>query len=113
MPLTLEEQRTLLRTVIRSIDRKADFSASLQEGDQHGLVVSLALRKYKANVFVSTEQIEGAAQDTMRRSQLRTLIKRALDRAMFEPAPIASTKMMRGKVIEGGFFRSDQGRGRR
>jgi hypothetical protein len=113
MPLTLEEQRSLLRTVIRSIDRKADFSASLQEGDQPGLIVSVSLRKYKANVFLSTEQIEGATQDSMRRSQLRTTIKRALDRAMFEPATIASTKMMRGKVIEGGYFRSDQGRGGR
>jgi len=113
MPLTLEQQRTLLRAVIRSIDRKADFNATLQEGDQPGLQVALVLRKYKANVFVSTDQIEGAAQDTMRKSQLRTVIKRALDRAMFEPASIASTKMMRGKVVEGGFFRSDQGRGGR
>ena len=109
MPLTLEEQRSLLRTVVRSIDKKADFNASLQEGDQPGLIVNLQLRKYKVNVFISTDQIEGAAQDSIRRSQLRIVLKRALDKAMFEPATIASTKMMRGKVIEGGFFRSDQG----
>jgi hypothetical protein len=50
----------------------------------------------------------------MTRSQLRTTLKRALDKVTFQPMPVASTKMLRGKAIEGGFFRPPQGgRGRR
>src|SRR6185436_10313222 len=109
MPLTSDDQRSMLRSVIRSIDKKAEFTISARDDDQPGIVVTLSIRKYKAAVSIPAEQIEGATQDSMRRSQLRTLLKRAIDRASFEPGTIASTKMMRGKVIEGGFFRSQQG----
>jgi hypothetical protein len=112
MSLTLDDEKNMLRAVVRSIDRKAEFTVSAREGDQPGVVVTVVLRKHKATVTVPADQLEGALQDAMRRSQLRTTIKRAIDRASFEPAAIASTKMMRGKVVEGGFFRSQQGGGR-
>jgi len=109
MPLILEDARTLLRTLIRSIDRKAEFTVSVQEGDPPGVVVALALRKNRTTVFIPADQMEAAAQDSMRRSQLRITLKRAIDRMMFTSTPIASTKLVRGAVVEGGFFRAQQG----
>lgn len=109
MPLVLEEVKELLRGVIRSIDRKADFTVSLLEGDRPGASVHISLRKHSTTVVVPAEQIEAASQFTMSRSQLRTSLKRAIDRMMFEPEAIASTKMLRGAVVEGGFFRTQQG----
>jgi hypothetical protein len=111
MPLDLEELKSVLRSLIRSIDRKADFSVAPQAGEE-SVSVTMALRKNKTTVVVQAQQIEAAAQDAMRRSQLRNVLKRAIDRMMFEPTPIASTKMVRGPVIEGGFFRAHPG-GRR
>lgn len=112
MPLNLEELKSVLRSIIRSIDRKADFSVTPQAGEESAVSVTVALRKNKTTVVVPIQQLEVAAQDAMRRSQLRNVLKRAIDRMMFEPTPIASTKMVRGPVIEGGFFRSHPG-GRR
>jgi hypothetical protein len=113
MSIVLEDARAMLRTIIRTIDRKAEFSVSLQEGDSPGVAVTMALRKHKATVVVPADQIEAAAQSSMRRSQLRTTLKRAIDRMMFESEPIARTKMVRGTYVEGGFFRVQQGRGGR
>lgn len=109
MPLILEDARTLLRTLIRSIDRKAEFTVSVQEGDPPGVAVTLALRKNRTTVFIPADQMEAAGQDSMRRSQLRIVLKRAIDRMMFTSTPIASTKLTRGAVVEGGFFRAQQG----
>ena len=109
MPLVLEDARAMLRTLIRTIDRKADFSVSLQEGEQPGVAVTMTLRKRKTTIVIPAGDLEGAAQDSMRRSQLRTTLKRAIDRMTFEPQEIASTKMLRGTVVEGGFFRIQQG----
>jgi hypothetical protein len=112
MPLVLENVKELMRGLIRSIDRKADFSVSLLEGERPGASVTVNLRKHTTTVFVPAEQIEAAAKFSMHRSTLRTTLKRAIDRMMFEPEAIASTKMLRGTVVEGGFFRTQQGGGR-
>lgn len=109
MPPALEDERALLRTLIRSIDKKADFSVTLQDGDRPCVEVSLQVRKQKLSVLIPLSQFENAEENSMRRSELRTMIKRAIDRATFEPKDIASTKMVRGTMVEGGFFRSPQG----
>lgn len=109
MPPALEAERALLRTIIRSIDKNADFNVTLQEGDRPAVEVSLLVRKQKVSVLIPVSSFEGAEENSMRRSELRTTIKRAIDRATFEPKSIASTKMVRGTVVEGGFFRPPQG----
>jgi hypothetical protein len=109
MPFVLEDVKELLRGLIRSIDRKADFSVSLLEGDRPGASVTMSLRKHSTTVVVPVEHLEAAAQFSIRRAQLRTTLKRAIDRMMFAPDEIASTKMLRGAVVDGGFFRPMQG----
>jgi hypothetical protein len=109
MALILEDARALLRTVIRSIDRKAEFSVAVQEGEQPGVAVTVVLRKHSTTVLVPADQMEEASRDSMRRSQLRTTLKRAIDRMMFSPTPIVGTKLSRPAVTDGGFFRTQQG----
>jgi hypothetical protein len=114
MALVLEDAKAMLRTIIRSIDKKADYSVSLVDGDRPGVAVSLSARKRNTTVSIPAEDLEAARHDSMRRSQLRTTLKRALDRMAFQPMPVADTKMLRATMTEGGFFRPAQGgRGRR
>lgn len=114
MAFVLEDANGLLRTIIKSIDKKAEFRVDPVEGDRPSLAVNLSLRKRSTTVSVPIEQVEAAKESSMSRSQLRTTLKRALDKVTFEPRLVASTKMLRGKAVEGGFFRPPQGgRGRR
>jgi|SRR6478752_1289859 len=109
MALNLDSAKTLLRNVVRTIDKKVDCTTVLHEGDRPGVSVTLAVRKARTTVVIPEEQIEGAAQDSMRRSQLRTLLKRTIDRMTFKPNEIASTKLVRGAITDDGFFRPRQG----
>jgi hypothetical protein len=107
---------TTLRQLVRSIDKKAEYTASLVEGDRPGVRLDLALRKGTTSVTVPLEEIEAAEDDLARRNRVRQTIKQALDRLGFQPGKFASTKMFRAKVEAGGFFRPAQGgpgRGRR
>ena len=109
MAVVLEDARNLLRTLIRSIDKKVDFSVVLHSGDRPGIAVTMSLQKHTATVVIPEEQLDGIADDTIRRAQLRTSLKRTLDRMTFKPNDVVSTKMLRGTTIEGGFFRIQQG----
>lgn len=109
MSLTLDEARTLLWDLVRSIDRKADLVVTPQTGGEAGVSATITLRKHKATLAIAARDIEAARESTIQRSQLRTTIKRAIDRASFVPPPMASTKTARGPEIDGGFFRSSSG----
>jgi hypothetical protein len=109
MAVVLEEARTLLRTLIRSIDKKVEFTAALHTGDRPGVAVSLSLHKNHAKMIITQEQLEAAEEDTIRRAQLRTSLKRTIDRMTFKPNAVVSTKMVRASVTDGGFFRVQQG----
>lgn len=110
MALTLDEARTVLWTLVRSIDRKADLVVTAQTGgDEPGVNATVTLRKSKASLVIAARDIEAAQESTISRSTLRTTIKRAIDRATFAPPPMASTKVNRGPEIDGGFFRSQGG----
>jgi hypothetical protein len=108
---------TTLRQVVRSIDKKAEYTASLVEGERAGVRLDIALRKHSTSVTVPLEEIEAAQEDLARRNRVRHTIKQALDRLGFQAIPVNNTKMMRAKVEAGGFFRPAQGgpgnRGRR
>jgi hypothetical protein len=109
MNLVLEEARALLYALIRTIDRKADFSVTPHEGDLPGVLVNISLRKHKMNMVIPVRDLEAARQNSIQHAQLRTTIKRAIDRMMFETTPIASTKTVRGAMVDGGYFRIQQG----
>jgi len=109
MALNLDSAKALLRNIVRTIDKKIDCSAVLHEGDRPGVSVTLAGRKARTTLVITEAQLEGAGQDSMRRSELRTLLKRSIDRMNFKPNEIASTKLVRGAITDDGFFRPRQG----
>jgi hypothetical protein len=106
MTQPLDDARVLLRTLIRSIDKKVDFSASLSEADTPGVAVALSRQTLHAAITIPQEQLTAAEGSSIHRSQVRTALKRAIDRMMFRQTDFASTKMVRGAVTDGGFFRS-------
>jgi hypothetical protein len=108
MTIVLENARNMLRTVIRSIDKKVDFSATLHSGDRPGVALTLTHQHKHASLIIPEDQLEGIETDSIRRAQLRTLLKRTIDRMSFKQIDIASTKMLRGAVSDGGFFRVQQ-----
>jgi hypothetical protein len=110
MALTLEDAKVLLRNIVRSIDKKVDCVTTLHEGDRPGVAVTLSLRKNRAALVITNEQLESAEQDSIHRSQLRTLLKRTIDRMNFKPNEIASTKLVRAPITDNGFFRPRQSR---
>jgi hypothetical protein len=108
MTVTLEDARTLLTSMVRTIDRKADVVVVAQPGGEAGVTATVTLRKHKAVLAIPARDIEAAKQSSMQHAQLRTTVKRAIDRAAFTVTPMASTKTARGPEIDGGFFRGGQ-----
>lgn len=114
MALALEDARTIIRPLMSSIDKRAEYTASLVEGDRPGVMVTLTMRKKTTSVTVSIETLTAARKDSMRRNQLRTTLKQALDKMLFVSHTLASTKMLRPMTKSDGFFRTPMGgRGRR
>jgi hypothetical protein len=109
MTTTLEGARNQLRTLIRSIDKKVEYSVALHTGEKPGVALTLALQKQQAKMVITQETLEAAEQDPIRRAQLRTSLKRTIDRMTFKPNDVVSTKMVRAAVTDGGFFRVQQG----
>ncbi|HYD50132.1 MAG TPA: hypothetical protein VEB21_17365 [Terriglobales bacterium] len=107
--LNLEDARALLRTVIRSIDKRTEFTVTLKEGDQPAAVVALALRGNKTTVTIPIAQISAALEGAIPRNQLRTKLKRTIELMSFKPSTITSTKMLTGSAVEGGYFRTQSG----
>lgn len=109
MALTLDEARNLLWSLVRTIDRKADLTVTAHPGDDPAVNATITLRKSKASLVIAAREIEAAQDSTISRSNLRTTLKRAIDRATFAAPPMASTKVNRGPEIDGGFFRGQGG----
>ncbi len=111
MPVSLEEARELVWTLVHGIDRKAELTVVPSTGDVPGVAATVTLRKQKTTLVISARDIENALASSMQRSQLRTTIKRAIDRMTFTVLPFASTKRVRGTIVDGGYFRSQPGGG--
>jgi len=109
MPLSLDDARATLRTMIRTIDKKVEFSVALDDSSRPGVTVALSRQKDRATIAISQAQLEAANADSMARSQLRGVLKRTIDRMSFKPNEVASTKMVRGTITDDGFFRPRQG----
>jgi hypothetical protein len=106
MVSSLDKTEALIRTLLRSIDKRVEYSVAVAENDTSRFNVSVSLQKQKASVSLRAEDLAAAEQDLMRRNQVRTVLKRAIDSMMFRPASIASTAMLRPDSQAEGFFRA-------
>jgi len=108
--MTLGEANKILGAITRTIDKRAEYSATAITDDEKPAVVgTLALRRKTTTVRVPLEAIETSQQSSMVRNQVRTTLKRAIDGMQFVANPIASTKMMRPNTSGEGFFRPPSG----
>lgn len=72
-----QEEEALLRDIIRSIDKKIDFSA--REGEGTKFTVALTARGHEGNVVLDIEDLNAALRDMTRRNQIRQKIKARYD----------------------------------
>jgi len=106
MDSTPDNAEALIRTLVRSIDKRAEYSLAPADDDTARIIVSLSLRKKSSTVGLKLDDLAAAAQNLMRKNQVRTTLKRAIDRMMFVTTPIASTAMLRPDSQADGFFRT-------
>ncbi len=109
MPMPLDDARAMMRTLIRSIDKKVDFVVTSSDTDRPGVSVALSRDTRHATIVVSQQQLDAVEANALYLPQLRSVLKRAIDRMMFRPTEYASTKTVRGPSADGGFFRSPSG----
>lgn len=72
-----QEEESLLREIIRSIDKRVDYSA--KEGEGTRFTVHLKLRGHEADVVLDLEDLKAARTDMVRRHQIRHKIKARCD----------------------------------
>ena len=68
-----QEEEKLLREIIRSIDKKIDYSA--REGKGSKFTLHLKLKNYEGAVMLNLEDLKAAKEDMIRRHQIRQKIK--------------------------------------
>lgn len=72
-----QEEETLLRDIIRSIDKRVDYSA--KEGAGTHFTLHVKLRGHEADVVLDLEDLKAARTDMVRRHQIRHKIKARCD----------------------------------
>ncbi len=72
-----QEEEALLREIIRSIDKRIDFSA--REGQGSNFSLNLSLRGHETVVSLDIEDLKIAKQNMMKRNQIRQKIKARCD----------------------------------
>jgi len=106
MILALDKATEIVRSIVRTIDKRAEFDAkNVAEGDRPALNGTLSMRRQSTPVSISIEALTAATENATRRHELRTTLKRALDRMTFVSTPATSTKMTRPSTSADGFFR--------
>ena len=68
-----QEEENLLRDIIRSIDKRVDYSA--KEGEGTKFIIHLKLRGHEGEVIIDMEDLSAAKEDMIRRHQIRQKIK--------------------------------------
>lgn len=107
MAVALDNANQIVRPIVRTIDKRAEFDAlQLAEGDRPAVTGTLSVRRRSTTVVIPVETLKAAVESATRRHELRTTLKRALDRMQFESTPVASTKMSRPSSSADGFFRA-------
>jgi hypothetical protein len=72
-----QAEENLLREIIRSVDKKIDYSA--REGEGSKFTLHLKLKNHEGNVILDLEDLKNAKQDQIRRHQIRQKIKARCD----------------------------------
>jgi hypothetical protein len=113
--MTMSEIQNVLNTLMRGIDKKTVLTVEPRaDGDEPGVTVQLRRDKRTGSLQLTEADLFAAQTDLMRRSRVRTALKRASDRMWEETRHIFSTKVERQKVQGAAWFHPAQrGRGRR
>ncbi len=72
-----QEEENLLRDIIRSIDKRVDYSA--KEGEGSRFTVHVKFRNHETDVVLDLEDLKAAKEDMVRRHQIRQKIKARYD----------------------------------
>jgi len=72
-----QEEEALLREIVRTIDKKLDYTAREGEGSRFSLHVKL--RNHEGDVSLDLDELKAAKTDTVKRHQLRQKIKARCD----------------------------------
>ena len=72
-----QEEEALLREIIRSINKKLDYTAREGEGTRFNLHVSF--KGHQTNIILDLEDLKAAKTDMIRRHQIRQKIKARYD----------------------------------
>ena len=72
-----QEEEALLRDIIRSINKKIDYS--VREGGGSRFTLYLRLRGHESDVSLDLEDLKAARNDMVRRQQIRHKIKARYD----------------------------------
>ena len=72
-----QDEENLLRDIIRSVDKKIDYSA--REGEGTKFTVQMKLKNHEGEVMLDLEDLKFAKQDMIRRHQIRHKIKARCD----------------------------------
>jgi hypothetical protein len=72
-----QEEELLLRDIIRSIDKRIDYSAHEGEGSRFSL--HLNLRGHEGNLILDLEDLKRAKTEMVKRHQIRQKIKARCD----------------------------------
>ena len=106
MKIALEEANHQLRAILRTIDKRVEFTSALTEGETPGINLTINRRERTKVITIPVDALAGVDEDAIKRHELRNRIKRAYDRMLYQPFPIASTKTVRGAASSDGYFRS-------
>ena len=72
-----QEEENLLRDIIRSIDKRVDYTA--KEGEGSRFAIRVKLRNHEADVLLDLEDLRFARTDMVRRHRIRQKIKARCD----------------------------------
>jgi hypothetical protein len=72
-----QEEESLLRDIIRSIDKRVDYTA--KEGEGTRFTIRVKLRAHEGDVVLDLEDLKAAKNDMVRRHQIRQKIKARYD----------------------------------
>ncbi len=93
-----QEEEALLREIVRTIDKKLDYTAREGEGSRFSLHVKL--RNHEGDVSLDLDELKAAKTDMVKRHQLRQKIKARcdhLDKSRYgaDILGLASAKLLR------------------
>ena len=72
-----QQEENLLREIIRSVDKKIDYSA--REGEGSKFILHVKLKNHEGDVMLDLEDLKAARRDMSRRHQIRHKIKARCD----------------------------------